>query len=404
MLPLSSRVRKTAGSQTLAQTAKAKRLREAGMDVVALTAGEPDFPTPGHVKEAALAAIASDFTHYTENEGIRELREVIAAKFSRENDFRVTAEQILVSTGAKQSIFNALQAICNPGDEVLLLSPYWVSYPDIIKLADATPVIVSSHRDGHFRPDIRRIRDALSRHTKALILNTPCNPSGVVYSSEEISQIADLVRDAGIYVLSDEIYEKITYDGNRHISIGSFPGMEDKAIVVNGLSKAFAMTGWRIGYMGGPPEVIKAASKVQSQVTSNPNSIAQKAAVAALTGGEADVRHMVGEFSRRRDLAMEFMSRIPDLTVVKPEGAFYFLLGVSRFYGRRSGSGPISSSGEMADYLLDRHGVAVVPGAAFGMDACIRLSYACSVENLRKGLERMREGLTQLSSDHVSIP
>jgi aspartate aminotransferase len=398
-LPLSFRTRRVVESQTLAQSARAKQMKESGIDVVDLTAGEPDFPTPDHVKEAAIAALRSDFTHYTANEGILDLRMAIAGKFAKENRLHYDAGQILVSTGAKHSIFNALQSICNPGDEVLFFSPYWVSYPEMIKLADATPVVINGSIENGFRPDIEQLRRLVSPNTKALLLNSPGNPSGVMYTRDELEQMAQLAREKNIFIISDEIYEKISFDGKQHLSIGSFDGMADRVITINGLSKAYAMTGWRIGFLGGPPDVVAAAAKVQSQTTSNPNSIAQKAALAAITGSQEPVHSMVCEFSRRRDFIMELAADIPDLQIVAPEGAFYLLCGVSRFYGRRYGSRVIRDSVSITDYLLQEHHVALVPGSPFGMDGCMRLSFASSKETLKRGLERIRAGLAQLSHD-----
>ena len=396
MLTVSRKLQQVEESQTLALSAKASRMKESGIDVVSLTAGEPDFPTPRHVKEAAIKAIESDFTHYTANQGIKELIEAIVKKFSRENNLQFEPSQILVSTGAKHSIFNALQAICNKGDEVIIFSPYWVSYPEMVKLADATPVIVPTTIENDFKPDMRKLRQAINQKTKALILNSPGNPTGAVYTASDIEDIAKMVRDAGIFVISDEIYEKVIYDGNRHVSIGALKTLRDQVITVNGVSKAFAMTGWRIGYMGGPSPAMELAARIQSQATSNATSISQKAAVAALNGPQDDVEMMVREFAGRRDQVIEALSSIQGVTVSSPGGAFYVFFGLKSFYGRKYKGQLIKNSADMAQYLLEHHRVAMVPGFAFGADDCMRMSFACSMADLEKGLSRIRRGVEEL--------
>jgi aspartate aminotransferase len=396
MMTLSRKVQSVEESQTLAITAKAKRMKESGIDVVGLTAGEPDFPTPRFVKEAAIKAIEANFTHYTANQGIAELIQAIIRKFSADNNLHFEPKQILVSTGAKHSIFNALQAILNKGDEVVIISPYWVSYPEMVKLADGVPVIVKTRFEEGFKPDPRALRRAINQKTRILILNSPSNPSGVVFTRSELEDIAQIVKETGIYVITDEIYEKVVYDDHRHFSIGSIKSIRDQVITVNGVSKAYAMTGWRIGYMGGPEPVIEAAGRVQSQVTSNPNSIAQKAAAAALCGPVQEIELMVTEFKRRRDFAYQALSSIRELGVRVPHGAFYFLFDVQAYYGRRSNGQTIRNSVEMAQYLLEKHTVGLIPGAPFGEDRCLRMSYACSMTELEKGLERIRAGLQSL--------
>jgi aspartate aminotransferase len=383
-------------SQTLALTVKAKRMQEAGIDVVSLTVGEPDFPTPRHVKEAAIKAIESNFTRYTANQGTAELINAIIQKFSTENSLQFEPDQILVSTGAKQSIHHALQAICNKGDEVVILSPHWVSYPEIVKLVDAVPRFVQRSIRDDFRPDVRKLRRAINQKTKAIILNSPCNPTGVVYTQSELEDIAAIARDAGVFIISDEIYEKVMYEGHKHFSVGSIKSIRDQVITVNGVSKAYAMTGWRIGYMGGPRSVIEAAAKVQGQITNNANSIAQKATIAALNGSTNDLDMMVNEFKLRRDFAYETLSALRDVEVNKPAGAFYFFFSVAKLYGRKFNGARILNSADMARYLLERHNVALVPGFAFGDDSCVRMSYACGMADLEKGLQRIKLGLESL--------
>jgi aspartate aminotransferase len=393
MPTLSTKLRGIEESQTLLLAAKARRMQTEGLDVVDLTAGEPDFPTPRHIKEAAIKAIEADFTKYTSNAGTPELIDAIIRKFSLENDLHFEREQIVVSSGAKQSIFNVLQAICNKGDEVVILSPYWVSYPEMIKMADAKPVIVPTRIEDGFRPNLRKLRAAINAKTKALILNFPCNPTGVALTRSEVEDIAELVRQTGIFVISDEIYEKVMYDGKKPFSIGSVKAIRDLVITVNGVSKAFAMTGWRIGYAGGPRQIMQGAAKVQSQVTSCPNSIAQKAALAALTGPSSTVHDMVKEFQLRRDFVHSKFSRVPSINILLPEGAFYFFFDVSKYYGKQYNGRRILNSAQMATYLLEQHHVALIPGEPFGDDTCLRISYACSLTELEKGVERIIRGL-----------
>lgn len=396
MSTLSRKIQSIEESQTLRLAEKARRLKATGLDIISLTAGEPDFPTPRHVKEAAIKAIEQNFTRYTANEGMPDLLNAIVRKFSEENNLHYEPAQILVSTGAKQCIFNVLQALCNKGDEVVILSPYWVSYPEMVKLVDAVPVIVKTSMEKGYHPDIRSLRRAIHSKTKAVILNSPGNPSGAVFSRSELEDIAAIVRETGVYVISDEIYEKVTYDGHRHFSIGSMHGVCDRVITVNGVSKAYSMTGWRIGYMGGPHAVMQAAAKVQSQVTSNANSIAQKATIAALTGSSRDIDTMVEEFSQRRTFAIEALKRIRGVEVTSPEGAFYILFNIGSFLGRTARRETVRTSDAMASYLLDHHHVGLIPGAAFGADTCLRLSYACSLTELEKGIGRVKNGLEEL--------
>jgi aspartate aminotransferase len=394
---LSSKIRNVEESQTLALAAKATRLKAQGIDVISLTAGEPDFPTPRHVKEAAIKAIEANFTKYTATAGIPELLDAIVNKFSNENELHFARDQIVVSSGAKQSIYNVLQALCNKGDEVVFFAPYWVSYPEMVKMADATPVVVATTVAEQFKPNLRKLEHAINAKTKALIINSPNNPSGVVYTRSELEEIAEIVRRTGTFVISDEIYEKVIYDGHKHFSIGSISAIRDQVITVNGVSKAFAMTGWRIGYAGGPLDVMQAAAKVQSQVTSNPNSIAQKATIAALNGSSNDIHTMIEAFAQRRDFVFAKLSEIRGVRAINPGGAFYFLFDVSSFYGKKFRDQLVRNSATMGTYLLDMHRVATIPGIAFGNDDCLRISYACSMSELEKGLARIKEGLEALA-------
>lgn len=397
MPTLSRKIQRGEESPTLALAAKAMRMKDSGLDVASLTAGEPDFPTPRHVKEAAIRAIEANFTKYTANQGSPDLIQTIVRKFALENDLHFEPDQILVSNGAKQCIYTALQAVCNKGDEVIIISPYWVSYPEMVKLVDAVPVIVRTAIAQQFRPDVRAIRRAVSPKTKALILNSPNNPSGAVYTRSLLEDIAAVAHETGIFVISDEIYEKVIYDGHRHSSIGAVKSVRDHVITVNGVSKAFSMTGWRIGYMGGPPAVMEAAAKLQSHLTSNANSIAQKAAVAALSGSTAELEFMVAEFKQRRAFVIDALSGIRDVDAVVPEGAFYAFFGVERFYGRSFKGHRIKNSDDLAEYLLEHHHVGTMPGEAFGDNRCLRISYACSMQELEKGMKKLKTGLEELN-------
>jgi aspartate aminotransferase len=396
MRPLSVKVGNLEESQTLLLTQKARLLQEAGVDVVSLTAGEPDFATPPHIKEAALRAIEADFTHYTANQGTAELIGAVIDKFSGDNGLHFTPSQVLVSTGAKQSLFNALCAILNPGDEVLIPAPYWVSYPAIVRLADGVPVIASFPSASGFRPDIGLLRGAIGPRTRVLLLNTPCNPTGVVFTRGEIEAVAALVKEANLTVIADEIYEKMVFDGRDHVSIGAVNGIRDQVVTVNGVSKAYAMTGWRIGYMGGPEEIIRAAGKVQGQVTNNANSIAQKATVAALRGPQGPINAMRDEFQRRRDYVARRFASAGWAGVLIPEGAMFFFLDVKRFLGKTARGAALEGSAGLAAYLLEHHHVALVPGDAFGAPSHVRLSFAASMADLEKGVDRLLRGLQEI--------
>lgn len=373
----------------MAFTSLARRLRRQGIDVVSLTAGEPDFPTPPHIKMAAIRAIEENFTHYTSNEGIPELIDAIIQKFERDNDLEFEPGQILVSSGAKHSIFNALQALCNPGDEVVIPAPYWVSYPAMVSLVDARPVVVRTDQEAHYKITARQLRQAVNAKTKVFIFNSPSNPTGAVYSQGEIEELADVVRDTGIYVIADEIYEKIIYDGVRHFSMGSIKAIRDQVVTVNGVSKAFAMTGWRIGYLGAAKEIAAGAAKVQSQTTSHATSIAQRAAAVALAAPTGDVDEMVREFKRRRDFVVEKLNAIPGVEVETPPGAFLLFPSVEKIIGKRMNGSVMKDDVDLCTYLLEHQHVALVPGSSFGTKNHVRLSYACSMEELAKGVDRM---------------
>ncbi|MFZ5996697.1 MAG: pyridoxal phosphate-dependent aminotransferase [Nitrospirota bacterium] len=394
---LSERSQRIKPSPTLAMDAKAKGMKAQGIDVVNFGVGEPDFDTPDHVKEAALKAIRDGFTKYTPVGGIDELKEAVVNKFKADNDLDYTKEEVLVSCGAKHSLYNIAQALFNPGDEIIIPAPYWVSYPDQALLNDATPVFVATHEKDNFMVRPQELEAKITKKTKALVLNSPSNPTGLTYSRGALEALAEIALRHNLYVISDEIYEKLVYDGTRHVSIASLSKeMKDKTIVVNGLSKSHAMTGWRIGYAAGPKDIIKAMTNIQSQSTSNPTSIAQKAAVAALTGPQDFISVMRTEFDKRRKFLVEGLNAISGVCCLNPNGAFYAFPNVSAFYGKKAGSRQINASLDMAMYLLEEAQVALVHGAAFGDDRYIRISYATSMENIKKGLERIKGALASL--------
>jgi aspartate aminotransferase len=397
MPEVSRKVQDLEESQTLALTARARQLQNAGIHVISCTAGEPDFPTPRHVKDAALHAIEGDFTRYTPAEGIGELREAVAAKLERENGIRTTADHVLVSAGAKQSIFNALQVLCNPGDEVVIVAPFWVSYPALVHLVDARAIIVRTNAGNGFHPEPGSLRRVLSKKTRAVILNTPCNPTGTVYTAEELENLAEELRGTESLLISDEVYERVLYDGHRHVSIASLEAPRNKVITVNSVSKTYAMPGWRIGYMAGPYDIIRAAARAQSQMVTCINSVAQKAATAALTGPDTDVRAMVQEFQNRRDRLADALHAIPEIELRIPEGAMFFFLGISAYLGRSFRGQVMSSSTTLALYLLEECKVGLVPGQAFGDDHSLRLSLCCPVPDLLESARRIRQGLQQLT-------
>lgn len=396
MLKLSEKILNLPESETLRISAIAKNMKAQGIDVVSLSAGEPDFPTPEHIKEAAIQAIKENFTKYTQNQGIPELINAIVEKFRRDNNIEYKPSEILVSNGGKHSIFNALQAICNPGDEVIIPAPYWVSYPPMVALADAVPVILKTDISTNFKIVPDQLKEAITKKTKALILNSPSNPTGTVYTEDEIRQIAEVVYEKNIFVISDEIYEKILYEG-KHFSMASIKELRDLVITVNGVSKAYAMTGWRIGYLGAKEEIVKLANKIQGQMTSNACSISQKAALAALTGTQEPVKKMVNEFKIRRDFICSELKQIPDIEIFVPSGAFYVFPKVSAYYGRSYNGMVIRNSNDFCEFLLKEEKLAIVPGEAFGMDECVRISYAASMEDLMKGVERFKRAIEKLS-------
>lgn len=400
MKPISKKIAAIQESQTQLLASRARQLKAEGIDIVSLTAGEPDFPTPQLIKDAAVRAIHENFTKYTANQGIPELLKAISEKFHRDNGISFAPSQILVSCGAKHSIYNALGAVCDRGDEVIIPAPYWVSYPEMVKLVDAKPVIIQSSPKNQFKITPAQLKKAITKKTKALILCSPSNPTGAVYSPEEIEQLARIVEKTGIYVISDEIYEKVIYDDAKHLSMGSLNAVRDQVITVNGVSKVFSMTGWRIGYMGGRKDIVQAAGKIQGQMTSNASSISQKAALAALTNNlDSEVRMMVEEFDRRRLFLVQELKNIPQIEFIYPKGSFTLFVNVKAYLHKRVGGKQIATSDSLCEYFLTAHSVAMVPGTGFGAPQWMRLSYACSMADLQKAVERLHRGFARLRSD-----
>ena len=379
-------------SVTLAITAKAKAMKDSGIDVISFGAGEPDFNTPENIQNEGIRAIREGFTRYTPASGILELKEAVCKKLSKDNSLSYEPKNIVISNGAKHSIYNALMAIINPGDEVIIGKPYWVSYPELVRLVDGVPVFIETKEENNFKFNVSDLNNVLTDKTKALILNSPSNPTGSTYSREELEAIAKWAVDNNIFVISDEIYEKLIYDGKEHISIASInDDIKNLTIVINGMSKAYAMTGWRIGYSACHEDIAKVMSNIQSHATSNPSSIAQYASVEGLLGDQSYVEEMKRHFEERRNYMYETINSIKGLTCRKPEGAFYIMVNFSQLLGKTIGSYTINSSIDFANFLLEEGKVAVVPGIAFGDDSYIRLSYATSMENIKEGLKRIKE-------------
>ncbi len=382
-MQLASRVQELTPSLTLAIDSKAKALKAEGVDVCGFGAGEPDMDTPEHIKAAAIEALNAGFTKYTPSSGTPELRQAISEKFKRDNGLEYKPSQIIVSNGAKQSCYNAIAAVCDPGDEVIIPAPYWLSYPEMVRLAGAEPAIVQTTQENAWKITAEQFENAMTPKTKMIILNSPGNPTGSIYTREELRAISEVAAEEDIYILSDEIYEKLTYDGAEHVSIASLtPEAYDLTITVNGFSKAYAMTGWRLGYLGAPEAIAKAIDSMQSHSTSNPCSFAQKGALAALQGDQQCVNDMRDEFDIRRQYMFDRLSSIPGLSAVKPLGAFYVLVNIGSF-GLKSQN--------FSDRLLSKSNVAVVPGVAFGDDNTVRLSYATSLDVIKNGLDRIEE-------------
>ena len=385
------RISAIAPSLTLAITAKAKAMKAEGKSVIGFGAGEPDFNTPQHIIDAAKEALDKGYTKYTPSSGLPQLRAKIAEKFKKEQNLDYEPSQIIVSSGAKHSIFNAMFALVEDGDEVIIPAPYWLTYPEVVKVCGGVSVFIEGHKENHFKITPDDLKKVITPKTKLLIFNSPSNPTGAVYTEEEIRALGAVAEDAGIWVISDEIYSKLIYDGVQHFSIAQVSEkMKEKTVVINGVSKTYAMTGWRIGWLAAPKEVAKAIDSFQSHATSNPTSIAQYATLAALNGSEEELVNMREIFNDRRKFMIDRIHQIEHLDCIVPDGAFYIMLIVDKLYGKRYNGRKITGSLDIADMLLEK-GVAVVPGIAFGDDECVRLSYAISKEDIAQGLDRIEE-------------
>ena len=396
MAQLSNRLNRLAPSATLAMSQKSGEMKAQGIDVINMSVGEPDFNTPDHIKEAAKKAIEANYSRYSPVPGYADLRKAVVEKLKRENGLDYTVNEVLVSNGAKQSVCNTVMALVNPGDEVIIPAPYWVSYPQMVKLAGGEPVIVNAGFEQNFKMTPEQLEAAITPKTRMLILCSPSNPTGSVYTKEELAGLAEVIKKyEDLFVLADEIYEHINYMG-KHESIAQFPGMKERAIIVNGVSKAYAMTGWRIGYIAAPEWIVKGCNKLQGQYTSGPCSVSQKAAEAAYSMPQDCVEEMRKAFERRRNLIVELAKDIPGLEVNVPQGAFYLFPKCSSFYGKSDGEHTINNSTDLAMYLLEVGHVATVGGDAFGDSECFRMSYATSDENIREAMSRIKNVLAKL--------
>lgn len=396
MAQLSERLQRLAPSATLAMSQKSSEMKAQGIDVINLSVGEPDFNTPDHIKEAAKKAVDDNFSRYSPVPGYPDLRKAIVAKLKNENQLEYGINEVLVSNGAKQSVCNTVMALVNDGDEVIIPAPYWVSYPQMVKLAGGIPVIVEAGFDQNFKMTPQQLENAITDKTRLIILCSPSNPTGSVYSKKELEALAEVIKKhENLFVLADEIYEHINYIG-KHESIAQFEGMKERAIIVNGVSKAYAMTGWRIGYIAAPEWIVKGCNKLQGQYTSGPCSVSQKAAEAAYTGSQDCVETMRRAFERRRNLVVELTKDIPGLEVNVPEGAFYVFPKCSSFFGKTDGTTTIGNSTDFAMYLLEKAHVATVGGDAFGDAECFRMSYATSEDNIVEAMGRIKKALAEL--------
>lgn len=396
MAQLSDRLNRLAPSATLAMSQKSSEMKAQGIDVINMSVGEPDFNTPDHIKNAAKEAVDNNYSRYSPVPGYADLRKAIAAKLKRENNLEYKINEILVSNGAKQSVCNTVMALVNDGDEVIIPTPYWVSYPQMVKLAGGNPVFINAGFEQNFKITAQQLEDAITPKTRLLILCSPSNPTGSVYTKDELESLAEVIKShEDLFVLADEIYEHINYTG-RHESIAQFPGMKERSIIVNGVSKAYAMTGWRIGFIAAPEWIVKGCNKLQGQYTSGPCSVSQKAAEAAYTLPQDCVEEMRKAFERRRNLIVELAKDIPGLEVNTPQGAFYLFPKCSSFYGKSDGKRTINNSTDFAMYLLEVGHVATVAGDAFGDPECFRMSYATSDENIREAMSRIKDVLSRM--------
>ncbi|MDB2153538.1 MULTISPECIES: pyridoxal phosphate-dependent aminotransferase [Clostridium] len=387
---LSKKAGNISPSITLSITAKANELKAQGVDVVSFGAGEPDFNTPQNIINAAIKAMQDGKTKYTPAGGILELKKTICKKFKEDNGLDYTTDQITISTGAKQCLANVFMAILNPGDEILIPIPYWVSYPELVKLADGVPVFVETLKENNYKYTIEDLEKAVSDKTKAVLINSPNNPTGTIYNREELIEIAEFAKKHDLLIISDEIYEKLIYDGEKHISIASLSeDAFERTVVINGVSKTYAMTGWRLGYMAASKEITKLMTSIQSHMTSNVNTIAQYAAIEALNGPIEDLNTMVKEFERRRNFMVDRLGKIDGVSIIKPSGAFYIMVNISSYFNTTFKGEEIKNSLDFSRVLLDEEKVAVIPGAGFGLDEYIRLSYATSMDIIETGIDRI---------------
>lgn len=397
-MELSRKAQAIEPSLTLAITAKAKEMKEKGIDVISFSAGEPDFNTPKNIINAAIKAMEDGNTKYTSVNGILQLREAICKKFKDDNGLEYNPSQIVVSTGAKQSLANTFLAILNPGDEVIVSTPYWVSYPELIKLADGKPVFVEGNEKSNYKFTKENLEKAVTAKTKAIVLNTPNNPTGTIYNKEELEVIADFAKKYDIIIISDEMYEKLVYDNENHISIASLSkDAYERTIVINGLSKSYAMTGWRIGYCAASEKIAKLMTSIQSHVTSNVCSITQYAAVEALNGPQDEITKMINEFEKRRNYMINRIESIDNLSIIKPKGAFYIMINIENCLGKEINGKILNDSMEFCASLLENEKLAVIPGKAFGLNNYIRVSYATSMEAIKEGLNRIESFVKKLN-------
>jgi len=394
---ISDRVNRLSESATIAMARKARELKSQGIDIISLSLGEPDFNTPDFIKDAGKEGIDKNFSKYMPVNGYQDLREAISNKFKRDNGIDYNTEQIVVSTGAKQSIANVVLSLINPGDEVIVPAPYWVSYAEIIKMAEGVPVFIDTSIKNDFKISPSELQGAITYKTKMMIYSSPCNPSGSVYSKEELRSLADvLVNYPSITVLSDEIYEHINFTGS-YFSIGAFPDMYNQVVTINGVSKSFAMTGWRLGYIGAPLHIAQACTKIQGQFTSGTSSISQRAAIAAVSANPSEIHEMRDAFLSRRDFILEELNKIKGININQPQGAFYVFPDVSAFFNKSYGNFTVTNSDQLAMYILETAKVAVVTGNAFGSPNCIRISYASSMEKLKDAMYRIATALNKLN-------
>jgi len=387
-------------SLTMAVIDKSAALRSQGVDLIDLGPGEPDYETPEHIKQAAIQALSDGHTRYTTNVGITPLREAISEKLSRDSGVRASADQIIVSNGGKHALFNAMMAVLDPGSEIIEFSPYWVTFPEMAKLAGAEPVLLSCRETNHFEPDLDEVRDTITDRTAAILMNSPSNPTGVIYSEETVRGLYEIAAEHELFLISDECYDQIVYESGA-VYPGMFESEPERVITVQSFSKSYAMTGWRVGYAAGNTELIKQMAKIQSQSTSHANTIAQYAAITALKSDQSFIREMVAEYEKRRNYVLERVRQWEGVTCATPEGAFYVFPNVSGYFGSVVNGRPLRDSMDMADFFLEQAHVTVVPGVGFGADEHIRISYSTSMEELRRGLTRMEKALQQLEIDNT---